>query len=73
MVEVLRDTHISKYHILSQGLFSQCSKSGSDRAWLRRIEDDLKLTEERRRSSSDESADPILVSISYKLARFCNV
>jgi hypothetical protein len=62
MVEVLRDSNISKYNILSQGLLGKCF--GSEREWMRRIEEDYVRISERRRSSSDESTDPILTGSS---------
>ena len=62
MVEVLRESNISKYNILSQGLLGRCC--GSERDWMRRIEEDFTRITERRRSSSEESTDPILTTSS---------
>ncbi len=61
MVQVLRDSQISKYNILSYGLLGRYC--GSDKEWLKRIEEDFRRITERRRSSSDESSDPILITI----------
>ena len=61
MVNVLRDSQISKYNILSYGLLGRYC--GSDKEWLRRIEEDYRRITERRRSSSDESTNPILITI----------
>jgi hypothetical protein len=61
MVDVLRDSQISKYNILSYGLLGRYC--GSDKEWRRRIEEDYRRITERRRSSSDESTDPILITI----------
>jgi hypothetical protein len=62
MVEVLRDSHISKFNILSQGLLGRCCGGTSERDWIRRIEEDYTRIKDRHRSSTDESTDPILTT-----------
>ena len=65
MVEVLRESHISKFNILSQGLLGRCCGGASERDWIRRIEEDYTRISDRRRSSTDESTDPILTTADH--------